>query len=91
MRAPNRYPKRSPCEWQRLRQTALTYFAAGKRPACVARALNLSHETARRWYHHWQATAAALPCRPHGPQPRLGPEQLAELERQLLRGPLAHG
>ena len=91
MRAPNRYPQRQSSEWQQLRQTALTHFVAGQRPACVARALNLSHETARRWYHHWRATAAALPRRPHGPQPRLGPEQLAELERQLLRGPLAQG
>jgi transposase len=91
MRAPSRYPKRQPSEWPQLRQTALTHFVAGKRPASVARALNISHETARRWCHHWHATAAALPRRPHGPQPRLGPEQLAELERQLLRGPLAQG
>ena len=91
MRAPNRYPKRQPSEGQQLRQAAVEHFAAGERPAAVARALNLSHETARRWYHHWHATAAALPRRPHGPPPRRGPEQLAELERQLLRGPLAQG
>ena len=89
MRAPNRYPKRQPSEWQQLRQAAVAHFAAGERPVTVARALNISHETARRWYHHWHATAAALPRRPHGPQPRLGAVQLAELERQLLRGPLA--
>jgi len=91
MRAPSRHPKRSPSEWQQLRQAAVEHFAAGERPATVARALNLSRETARRWHHHWRATEAALPRRPHGPPPRLGPEQLAELERQLLRGALAQG
>jgi len=91
MRTPNRYPKRSIDEWQQLRQTAVTHFAGGQRPVGVARALHVSHETARRWYHHWRETGTALPRRPQGPRPRLGPEQLAELQRELLRGPLAHG
>ena len=91
MRASNRYPRRNPSEWQQLREAAVEHFTVGERPAAVARALNLSHETARRWYHHGRATAAALPRRPHGPQPRLGPEQLAALQGQLVRGPLGHG
>ena len=91
MRTSSRYPKRSLSEWQQLRQVAVEHFAAGERPATGARALNLCHQSARRWYHHWRATAAAPPRQPHGPEPRLGPAQLAELERQLLRGPQAHG
>lgn len=91
MRAPNRYPKRRPTEWQELKQAALAHFAAGERPVTVARALHIAHETARRWYHHWRATEAALPRQPRGPLPRLSPEQLAAWERALLRGPLAHG
>jgi transposase len=91
MRAPNRYPKRQPTEWQQLKQAALAHFAAGERPVTVARALHISHETARRWHHHWRTTQAALPRQPRGPRPRLSPAQLAQLDRELRRGPLAHG
>ena len=48
MRASNRYPRRNPSEWQQLREAAVEHFTVGERPAAVARALNLSHETARR-------------------------------------------
>mgnify|MGYP006266681631 CR=1 FL=1 len=91
MRAPNRFPKRQPSEWQQLKQVAVTHFAAGERPAAVARALNIAHETARRWYQHWRVAQAPLPQRPRGPVPRLGPAQLAHLQRELQRGPRAHG
>jgi transposase len=40
---------------------------------------------------HWRASGAAPPLQPRGPQPRLGPQQWAELESELLRGPLAQG
>ena len=91
MRAPSHYPKRSPTQWRQLRQAAGEYFAAGERPATVARALNICHESARLWYHRWRADAAVPPLQPRGRRPQLGPEQLARLAAELERTALAHG
>jgi transposase len=91
MRAPSRYPKRSRSEWQQLRQAALTHFAADERPATVARALNIGPEAARHWHHHWREAGEPPPLQPRGPRPRLSPEQLEQLQHELLRGARAHG
>lgn len=92
MRTPTRYPKRSRADWQQLRQEAMARFAAGERPLTIAPDLGISYEAVRVWYRRWQAGDQTLPqVRARGRQARLTPEQLEQLQQELLRGPTAHG
>ena len=93
MRAPTRYPRRSPDEWQQLRQQAARRFDRGDSINDVAQALTISYEAVRVWRRVWeQGGAEALLTRPPRGRPsKLTPEQLQRLDVELRRGPEAHG
>jgi transposase len=78
---------------ERVRFAAAEMFAAGIAPPQVARRLRVSRKSAYAWHHTWQAGgvealaskgAQGLPCRLDAGQP-------ARLEKELERGPAAHG
>jgi transposase len=72
---------------------AARMFDRGARQVDVARELDVSAQTASRWYRAWQdggrpaLTGAGRAGRP----PRLSDAQLRLVEKALLRGPRAHG
>ena len=93
MRAPSRYPRRSQAEWEAVRLQAAAMFQDGKRQCEVMRALGVSRSAVSAWHQHWQEGGAqALRSKgPRGPRPKLSPQQLSQLEAELLGGPKAHG
>ncbi|MEU0236497.1 winged helix-turn-helix domain-containing protein [Nocardiopsis sp. NPDC006198] len=77
---------------ERLRMDAAEHFARGEKTEAIARRLRVTERSVRRWRHAWeQGGAHAL--RSAGPvsTERLSPGQWERLERELERGPLAHG
>ena len=75
------------------RQKAVALFEQGERQATVAQILRVSRQSVSEWWIAWRsgndhvlngATVA-------GRKPRLLPEQLAVVEKELLRGAIAHG
>jgi len=93
MRTPTCYPRRSREKWEQVRQQAAVLYAQGRRIGQVAAVLNVSPEAARVWYHKWQEGGAPALRRksPGGPRPKLSPEQLQQLEHELLNGPRRQG
>ena len=93
MRAPTRYPRRSPDEWQQLRHRAAELFAHGHSIRQVSDALHISYEAVRVWHRTWaaQGTEALLKRPPRGRRPKLSGEQLQQMEAELLKGPRHHG
>jgi transposase len=75
------------------RMQAARMFDRGARQVDVARELDVSAQTASRWYRAWQdggrraLTGAGRAGRP----PRLSDGQLRLVEKALLRGPRVHG
>ena len=78
---------------QARRERAAELFAQGRSQAEVARALDVSRQSASRWHAGWQAVGAtALQSRgPTGRRPKVADDQLAGIEQALLEGALAHG
>src|SRR5262245_7963023 len=78
-------------ELERRRRRAVELLDEGESPSTIARILGV-HETS---VHRWRRLARngpGLDAKPHpGTQPRLSPQQWAELEHQLLRGAQHHG
>ena len=68
-------------------------FEKGKSQAEVARALNVSRQSASVWYQQWKAKGrdGFKAAGRAGRKPRITPEQLAEVERRLIEGPKSHG
>ncbi|MER5599524.1 helix-turn-helix domain-containing protein [Streptomyces sp. NPDC002265] len=77
---------------ERLRLQAVERFECGQKNVEVATALRISVRSVERWRRAWRegGEAGVLPKGPPG-GPRLSEIQIAELERELERGPLAHG
>lgn len=92
-RAPTHYPRRSQQQWRVAKEQACTRFAAGQSIQAVADALHVSYEAVRVWFHKWQQGGAEAACAqaPLGAKPKLSPEQLDQLERALLEGPVRWG
>jgi transposase len=88
MRTPGK-PEELEC--QRLQ--ALALLEAGHGPSEVARRLGVSPGAVSRWKKlSQQAGRKGLKAQPHpGPRPKLTGRQRRDLERLLLKGPLAHG
>lgn len=81
---------------QRLRERrlkAVELFKQGERQAAVAQILRASKQSVSEWWNAWQRgdTNALQGSRRAGRRPRLGPDQVRILERELLRGAGAHG
>jgi transposase len=68
-------------------------FARGASQSAVARALGVTPVTAHHWYHAWHANGrAGLKAAGRlGRTPKLGPKQLATIERALRAGPRVYG
>jgi transposase len=72
---------------------AVELFEAGARQIDVVTQLEVSAQTASRWYHQWRAGGrdALVGAARLGRTCRLSDEQLAEVENALLAGPTANG
>jgi transposase len=90
-RRPAAQQERDRLEARRLRAAEL--FAAGVTQAEVARQLEVSAQAVNVWHARWQAggTEALRSRGPSGPVPRLSDQQLAQVERALLKGATASG
>lgn len=79
-------------ELQRRRLRAVELVEQGESPEDVARFLGCGRSSVYTWVKRAQQSLEALAAKPHpGPKPRLGTEQLQELEGLLLKGAKAHG
>ncbi|MFC9399183.1 winged helix-turn-helix domain-containing protein [Streptomyces sp. NPDC057027] len=77
---------------EQIRLQAVVRFEAGKTNREVAAALRGSERSVERWRRAWReyGQGGILSQGPPG-RPRLSETQIARLERELERGPLAHG
>ena len=84
---------RQRAERQARRERAAELFAQGHTQAEVARELDVSRQSASRWFAGWQASGTTgLQSRgPTGRRPKIADDQLAGIEQALLEGALAHG
>lgn len=78
---------------QARRERAAELFAQGRSQAEVAHQLDVSRQSANRWYTRWQAdgTAALRTRGPTGRRPKVPDSALPKVEQALLEGALAHG
>lgn len=81
---------------QKLRKRrfkALALFRKGERQASVAHSLKVSRQSVSRWYHDWRSgdAKALRGATRAGRKRRLQQNQLALVERELLRGAGAYG
>ncbi|MGW1273383.1 IS630 family transposase [Streptomyces sp. NPDC002491] len=77
---------------ERIRYEAGERFVRGERTAVVARDLRVSERSVERWRRAWrQGGMVALASTGPPKQPRLSDDRFAELERELMLGPAAHG
>jgi transposase len=86
-------PQGTPQQLQKRRENAIKLLQAGKIPAAVARALSASRSSVTLWQQVFEQKGwAGLRAKPiPGRPPRLSPKQKCQLERLLLKGPLAAG
>ncbi|WP_455567403.1 IS630 family transposase [Streptomyces anandii] len=77
---------------ERLRLQAVERFESGQKNAEVAAPLRISVRSVERWRRAWREGGEAGILSKGSPgRPRLNEVQVARLERELERGPLAHG
>lgn len=78
---------------QARRERAAELFAQGRTQAEVARKLDVSRQSASRWYAGWRADGSvALRSRgPTGRRPKIPDDQLPMIQQALLKGAQAHG
>jgi putative transposase len=77
---------------ERVRPEAAERFARGEKTEAVARDLRVTARSVRRWRREWERGGAdALSSVGPASVERLSPVQWERLERELRRGPLAHG
>ena len=75
------------------RERAAELFAQGRAQAEVARELDVSRQSASRWYEGWQASGTVgLQSRgPTGRRPKIPDSALEGIQQALLEGAQAHG
>ncbi|MFE9429100.1 winged helix-turn-helix domain-containing protein [Kitasatospora sp. NPDC006697] len=79
-------------ERERIRQRAVERFEGGEKNRDIAAALRESVRSVERWRRQWREGGAAGVASKGSPgRPKLSDAQVARLERELERGPLAHG
>ncbi|MGW4650211.1 IS630 family transposase [Kitasatospora sp. NPDC004289] len=77
---------------ERIRLQAVERFAGGEKNKEIAAALRVSGRSVERWRRAWSERGEAGVSSKGSPgRPRLSSAQIARLERELERGPLAHG
>jgi transposase len=78
---------------RKRRQKAVALFEQGERQAAVAVHLRASRQSVSEWWQAWRKgdTQALNGATRAGRKPRLEQEQLALVEKELLRGATAHG
>ncbi|MER6113584.1 winged helix-turn-helix domain-containing protein [Streptomyces hirsutus] len=77
---------------ERVRLQAVERFEHGEKNKDIATALRVSERSVERWRKSWRERGEAGVHSKGSPgRPRLGPAQMERLERELERGPLAHG
>lgn len=78
---------------RKRRQKAITLFDQGERQAAVAAVLKVSRQSVSRWYHDWinKDTKAIQGATQAGRKRRLSKEQIAQIQKELLKGATAHG
>ncbi|MFD9503628.1 transposase [Streptomyces sp. NPDC060035] len=75
-----------------MRLEAARPFALGEKSSEIAAELRVHVRTVEKWRQRWrEGSVQALSSRGPTSSPRLSDAQLARLERELERGPLAHG
>lgn len=75
-----------------VRRQAVSRFEAGEKNREIAAALRVSERSVERWRRQWRENGYAGVASKGSPgRPRLSDAQMARLERELERGPLAHG
>lgn len=86
-------PKGSAVELEARRRWAVELLAKGKTCPDVAELVGRSLSSVKRWKAAWKKGGiAAIAAKPHpGRTPRLSPNEMRQLEKILLRGPLAAG
>lgn len=77
---------------EQVRLQAVACFGAGEKSREIAAALRVSERSVERWRRQWREEGlAGLASKGSPGRPRLSDTQIARLERELERGPLAHG
>ena len=78
---------------RKRRQKAVVLFEQGERQCSVAQHLRVSRQSVSEWWLAWHNgdTKALNGATRAGRKPRLDKEQLALVEKELLRGATAHG
>ena len=77
---------------ERLRREAVARFEAGEKSGDIAAALRVSERSVERWRRLWREGGADGVVSKGSPgRSKLDDSQVAWLERELERGPLAHG
>ncbi|MBD0688452.1 winged helix-turn-helix domain-containing protein [Streptomyces sp. CBMA123] len=77
---------------ERIRLQAVVRFEGGEKNRDIAAALRVSERSVERWRRQWRERGQdGVQSKGSPGRPRLSGEQIARLERELERGPLAHG
>ncbi|MFJ4678249.1 winged helix-turn-helix domain-containing protein [Kitasatospora sp. NPDC088783] len=77
---------------ERVRLQAVAGFESGEKNREIAAVLRVSERSVERWRRQWREDGEAGVASKGSPgRPRLSDAQMARLERELDRGPLAHG
>ncbi|MGW2508390.1 helix-turn-helix domain-containing protein, partial [Streptomyces scopuliridis] len=77
---------------ERIRLEAVGRFEAGEKNREIAAVLRVSERSVERWRRQWREQGRAGVRSKGSPgRPRLSDTHIASLERELERGPLAHG
>lgn len=86
-------PRGSKAELEARRRRAVAMVRSGRGVSEVARRVGVCSRSVSRWVSMYAVRGdAGLASKPQmGPKPKLSRDDLAALERELLKGPRAHG
>ncbi|MEV8548219.1 winged helix-turn-helix domain-containing protein [Streptomyces sp. NPDC051572] len=77
---------------EEIRMTAAERFAVGEPSSVIAKELRVSVRSVQRWRRAWdKGGPRALRSVGSASPPRLSEAQFTQLERELAKGPVAHG
>ncbi|MEU8928240.1 winged helix-turn-helix domain-containing protein [Kitasatospora sp. NPDC048545] len=77
---------------ERIRRQAVERFESGEKNRDIAAAMRVSVRSVERWRRQWrEGGATGIASKGSPGRPKLSDAQIARLERELERGPLAHG